>query len=289
MKKPNFLIIGSLKSGTTSLYKYLSQHPQIGFSERKEPKYFCWKDLNLNFNGTEKVVTQIMESTVQKLEEYEELFKNIDTKYCGEASADYFHTKNTAKNIFKYNPQMKLIVILRNPSERAYSDWRHNVKMGYEPIRSFKKAIKAIQKRKSNNGVPYFDYLDKGNYSCHLKEYLSFFPSKNIKVLFFDDLKEDPGAVCNQVLTFLGIEGVFGFDTNNIYMKNTYTPKYYTVHSIAKKIGKFNKYLENKIKVLNGLPSVIPSQERSLLQNYYREDILNLENILEKDFNYWLN
>lgn len=144
------MIIGSPKSGTTSLYKYLAQHPEIDFSDRKEPKYFCWKDQDINFYGNERVIGQIKESTVQDLKSYLMLFENKKAKFLGEASADYFHSKIAPKNIYGFNPEMKLIVILRNPVERAYSDWRHNVRMGYEPIKSFRKAINDIEEdRKS--------------------------------------------------------------------------------------------------------------------------------------------
>src|SRR5690606_352800 len=133
------------KSGTTSLFKYLSQHPEISFAKGKEPKYFSFKDISLDFKGNKTVLNQIRRSTVQNTYEYKSMFSEINTKYIGEATPDYLHFFPAAKNIFEFNPDMKLIVILRNPIERTYSDWKHNFAMGYEPINNFREALDLIE------------------------------------------------------------------------------------------------------------------------------------------------
>lgn len=289
MKLPNFLIIGSPKSGTTSLYTYLSQHPEIEFSDRKEPKYFCWKDKNLNFSGNEKVLGQIKQSTIKDLNSYVMLFQDKEARFVGEASADYFHTEIAPQNIYEFNPKMKSILILRNPVERAYSDWRHNVKMGYEPIKSFRKAIDCIEERRWKNGVPYFEYLKKGNYSTHLKRYYEFFDPANILVLTFDELEKDANEVCNQIIHFLGIQDPFLFDVEKVHMKNSYTPKYYTFQRWAKKIGTISSSLELFIKDLNALPKEISKKEKSKLIDYYKKEISELEILINKNLQHWFH
>jgi hypothetical protein len=286
--KPNFLIIGSPKCGTTSLYKYLSQHPSIELSDRKEPKFFCWNDKDLNFRGNDRVVNQIYATTIQDKQEYLDLFKKKSAAYIGEASVDYFHTKNTAKNISDFNPNMKLIVILRNPAERAYSDWKHNVKMGYENIRSFGKAIKAIEYRKRNNGVPYFDYLIKGNYASHLKEYLVHFEKQKLLILFFEDFKKEPEKTCNQILDFLGETNYYHFQTDRIYTRSGKLFKYYRLNSFAKKMDFWDSRIGDMIRKLNTIPEHISEKDRNYLIKYYEKEIKALEKILDKNLAHWL-
>lgn len=287
--KPNFIIIGSPKCGTTSLFKYLSQHPKIEFSDRKEPKFFCWKDLDLNFSGNSLVLNQIRVTTVQDRQEYLDLFKNKTADFIGEGSVDYFHSRNTAEKIFDFNPNMKLILILRNPIDRAYSDWKHNVKMGYENIKVFRNAIKAITKRKKNNGVPYFDYLHKGNYASHLKEYLSYFGHDKVLVLFFEDFQKDPGKTCNEILHFLGEKKSFDFNTEIVFTKSGEVYRYYKINSLAKKITSLNKRTGDKIRSVNRIPEKISMKDRFFLTDYYRQEIKELEAILDKDLAHWLN
>ena len=289
MKQPNFLIIGSPKSGTTSLYQYLSQHPEIEFSDRKEPKFFCWKDKDLDFCGNEKVLEQIKQSTIQDLNSYLMLFQKKEARFIGEASADYFHTEIAPQNIREFNPRMKLILVLRNPIERAYSDWRHNVKMGYEPVKSFRKAIACIGERRLRNGVPYFEYLEKGNYSKHLKRYYEFFDPENILVLTFDELEKDANAVCNQIIHFLGIQESFHFNVEKVHMKNSYTPKYYVFHRLAKKLGALSSSLELFIKDMNALPKRISRKEKVILLDYYKKEILELEKLINRNLQHWIH
>ncbi len=286
-KKPNFLIIGSPKSGTTSLYQYLSQHPKIEFSSLKEPKYFCWKDRDLNFNGNDKVLDQIQKSAIQDFNTYKGLFEKKNAAFVGEASADYFHHKVAPGNIQEFNPDMKLILILRNPVDRAYSDWRHNLKMGYENIKYFKKALKRISYRKAHNFPPYFDYLAKGNYATHLTRYLNYFEASNIRVLFFEDLKMDANAVCNEILGFLGMNESFSFDTEKIHMKSNYLPRYYKIHKLVKKLGSDNLWM-NSLKKLNAIPTKINNRDKGFLTEYYREEVLELEKITGRDLSHWL-
>ena len=117
MTKPNFLIIGAQRCGTTSLYNYLIQHPQIVPSSKKEVHFF---DLNFHLG----------QSWYEK--HFPEVSDNILT---GEASPYYIFHPLCPKRIFDYDPSVKLIVILRNPIDRAYSHYRHIVRLGHEPLK----------------------------------------------------------------------------------------------------------------------------------------------------------
>lgn len=288
MSKPNFLIIGSPKCGTTSLYNYLGQHPKIEFSDVKEPKYFSFKNLNLNFNANEVVVNQIKKSTIQNKEGYLNLFKNKTAPYIGEASPNYFHFEPAAKNIYDFDPQMKLIVILRNPVDRLYSDWKHNVRMGYDRQYNFRKAINLIEKRKRSNKPPYFDYLEKGNYGKHLKRYYGLFNKNQIKIVFYDDLKKDANKVCNDIIRFLGVSDEFNFDTSKIYMKSYPIYKSNLLRQIGHLVKKISFNLYNYVNKINTVNETIYKNDRDYFLKFYKKDILVLESLINIDLKNWL-
>lgn len=287
MTKPNFLIIGSPKCGTTSLYNYLGQHPNIVFSDVKEPKYFSFKDVELSFNGNDTVLSQLKQSTIQNIEDYLKLFDNKIAKYIGEASPNYFHYEPSAKNIYDFDSKMKLIVILRNPVDRLYSDWKHNVRMGFENECNFKKAIKLIEKRRALNAPPYFDYLEKGYYAKHLKRYYKLFNKDQIKVVFLNDLKNNANVVCNDIAKFLGICEDFNFKTSKIYMESYPIIKKNFIYKYLPLISKFSYSLYKYLKEYNTIPEEMPIADATFILDFYKEDIKELERLIEKDLSNW--
>ena len=285
--KPNFLIIGAPKSGTTSLYNYLQQHPDIEFSDIKEPKYFSFKDINFDFISNEKALSQIKKSTVTNLEDYLKLFTNKNAKWIGEASPNYFHFEPAAKNIYDFNVEMKLILILRNPIDRLYSDWKHNVRMGFETELNFKKAIKLIDERVKTNMLPYHDYLIKGKYAQHLERYFKYFARENIKVVFYDDFKKKPSSTCNEILHFLGIERNFNFNTEIIHMKSSPIIRYPKLKKQIKSLQLISYRVYQFFEKINTIPEKMSNSNRKFAINYYRDDILKLEKLLQRELNCW--
>lgn len=287
--RPNFLIIGAPKCGTTSLYHYLGQHPLIELSPIKEPKFFSYCNQSLNWEGDLKIIKRIKRSIINKESDYLNLFKDMNAPYRGEASPNYFHDPIAAKNIYEFDPNFKLIVILRNPVERCYSDWKHNVKMGLEPINNFKKALDLVEVRKKNLEIPYYDYLGKGNYATHLNNYYRFFKPNQLKIILYDTFKRDPQAVCEDILLFLGIRENFQFITDNIYLRNNNTPKYQIIHKLSKKVGWISPKIKNLIQYFNKISNSVPSRQRKRLGKYYLEEINRLEQITMWDLTKWKN
>ena len=125
MIMPNFLLIGAAKAGTSSLYGYLKQHPQIYMSPIKEPRFFALEGETLNFNGPTRGINQ---TSINTLEAYSQLFQKVTTeKAIGEASTIYLSSPKAPERIKHYLPDVKLIAILRDPSERAFSSYMHLV------------------------------------------------------------------------------------------------------------------------------------------------------------------
>ena len=125
---PNFLIIGAPKSGTTSLYQYLKQHPQIYLPDKKEPHFFSFEGRTQGFNGPGQA--DFMKKRITKIEDYIKLFENVNDELAiGEASTSYLYIPEAVERIKKYVPEVKIITIIRHPAERAFSDYLQHLSL----------------------------------------------------------------------------------------------------------------------------------------------------------------
>lgn len=201
-RMPDFIIIGAQKCGTTSLYNYLIQHPQIAPAATKEVHFF-----DLNFE----------KGRDWYLEQFPELGANQDKTITGEASPYYIFHPLVPQRIYQMLPQVKLIVLLRNPVARAISHYYHEVRLGYEtlsledaianePIRLQGEAEKLLagQIERSFN-YQHYSYLSRGLYFEQLKAWMRFFPKEQLLILKSEELDSQPSAILNQVFDFLDV------------------------------------------------------------------------------------
>ena len=172
--KPNLFIPGAGRAGTTAISSLLSLHPEISFSWAKEPSYFD-RNYDLGSNW------------------YEELFQDCDTRYIGEASTNYLWYEEAPSRIFDYNSQSKLIISLRNPVHRAFSEFTRRIQRRGE-TRSFNEVLLKTNflTKRSTYGVP-------------IARYLSIFDRKDIHFMLFERFKEDPMNEIKKVYEFLGL------------------------------------------------------------------------------------
>ncbi len=200
---PDFIIIGAQRCGTTSLYNYLSQHPCVVPALVKEVHFF-----DINFH---KGIHWYRSHFPTFLEKYKQ---NIIT---GEASPYYIFHPHAARRIFKIIPQVKLIVLLRNPVDRAYSHYHHEVRIGAETL-SFEEAIEKeserlkgeIKKMLENENYysfnhQHYSYLSRGIYIDQIKVWMSLFPKEQILIIKSEDFYANPSAVFRRVLEFLNL------------------------------------------------------------------------------------
>jgi len=199
----DFIIIGAQRCGTTSLYNYLIGHPKISSALNKEVHFF---DINYN-KGIDWYWKQF--PTVS------EKVNSNEKSITGESTPYYLFHPLIAKRIFKHLPRIKLIVLLRNPVDRAYSHFSHVVRAGNEPL-SFDEAIKKEPERlKGLEEKIYqyqysfnhhkFSYLSRGIYADQLERYLQLFKKEQMLILKSEDFFASPQKVLNRVFSFLGI------------------------------------------------------------------------------------
>lgn len=192
MNKVNLLIIGSGRSGTTSLYHYLDHHPEVCFSAIKEIHYFSFDDLN---RRGEKY--------------YHRFFEDLNKKVIASADTYLLIDKQAPDRVKRYNPDMRFMVLLRDPVERAYSSFIYSKNFGYENKKytfhdAFVHEKQRIQDKdiiiQNNRGHFY-----SGLYHEHLRDWMQYFPKEHFLLLRTDDLKNHPHDFYVEVCRFLDI------------------------------------------------------------------------------------
>lgn len=292
---PNFVLAGITRGGTTSLYYYLKQHPEIGFPDMKEPKYFSSLGLDLPQKGPGDI--NVYKKMILSFEDYQKLYKNIDGyKVVGDASSPYlYHYDVTAKAIKEKLGDVPILVMLRNPIERAYSAYSNHVRDGREN-ETFEKALELENSRVNSNWDMMWAYKDVGRYAKPIEVYLATF--SKVKVLIFDEFIQDPQKYLKEIFIFLGVDPNVEIDTSQKYShsgkpKNWFfsllSNKKYTFMGDLRKIVMSlvpRKYLE-KIASKMFDKSDIDPKIREQLQKFYKKDVEHLEQLINKDLSYW--
>lgn len=204
MPFPDIIVAGTAKAGTTSLFQLLKQHPAIFPSRIKEPRYFAYagerSDLwSVNADPSDEVV--------QDYEEYQKLYSGANDDHLTiEASPNYLYSPTAAQEIKKRSPNCRLIFILRNPIDRAFSHYSHMKRDEREPLPSFEKALKAETERIKKNYDFSYHYAAMGRYAEQLERFYSVFPRSQIKTFDYDRFSKEPELVLSEIFEFLSIE-----------------------------------------------------------------------------------
>lgn len=296
---PTFLVIGAGKAGTTSMYRYLEQHPEIFMSPVKEPKFFALEGHPLDFKGPGDERFRI--DTTTTLESYRRLFRGRrDERVAGEGSVVYLHHPRAAGAIAQHIPDVKLIALLRQPADRAYSAFLHRTRDGVEPFSEFEDALED-EPRRIREGY-YFTWHDRdqGFYHRNLLRYFERFDRSQIRVYLYDEFDREPLKVLADVFGFLGVDSGF-------------VPDVRVRHNIsgrAKHLG-LQRFLTGRHPLKRAMKAVVPEQWghrlvsmvqpanlerkplrpelRAELTAGYREDVGKLEALLGRDLSQWHN
>lgn len=199
-RKVDFIVVGVQKAGTTALYFYLRDHPQICMAKVKEVHFFDRDDL---FGCGWKRVKSLRELI------YHSYFPSVG-KGClvGEATPSYMYHPMAIPRIWEYNPKIKLLAVLRNPIERAYSHWNMERQRGKETLpflSAIEKENERLRKALPRPNLAY-SYLDRGFYTEQIRRLWRFFCQEQVLFIKHDDLLNRPNEVMNTVFDFLGVE-----------------------------------------------------------------------------------
>jgi Sulfotransferase family len=202
---PDVLIIGAPKAGTSALHAALAQHPQIYASPVKEPKYYmCWDAPPPSYRGPGDAHSN--QEWVWRRADYEALFSHAgDDVLRLESTPFYLYMPGARRRIAEELPQAKLIVIVRDPIDRAYSNWMHLWVDGLEPISDFVPAWHAEDRRVVRGWAPFWHYRRLGRYGEQLADLFEFVERDKVLVLRYWQLVSHPDETLNRVARFLGI------------------------------------------------------------------------------------
>lgn len=294
---PDFLIVGTARGGTTALHEHLGKHPGIFMPLQKEPCFFT-------FANEQPVFKDTRHKYLTTKEDYFALAADRGDRLWGESSTPYmyFHQKSI-HNIQQFVPdasQMKIIIVLRDPADRAYSQYMHNRRDIREPL-TFEEAIEQEKIRMKENWHFDFFYVDKGYYYHQVKDFLDHF--QHVHIVMFDDLEQKPIEVVNGVCAFLGLPdasdlGEVKKRNQSGEMKVKWLKKIITtrknpiLNTFRKMLSKnARKQLRNFVKNIllrHNLKKVdMDPATRKKLVALYRDDVSNLSRIIQKDLSSW--
>jgi hypothetical protein len=312
---PNFFIVGAPKAGTTSLYHYLDQHPEIYMSPIKEPNYFA-SEIRLE-NVSEELRPQARRDMdllreylnsdmrekrfggmVSEWGDYLKLFHNVTgEKAVGEASACYLWSQTAGANIRAKVPDARIIMVLRNPADRAFSQYWHAISLGVTR-QSFGQAIRSSTIRRSQKFDVLYPLLEFGLYGEHVKRYLDLFPRHNVGIYIYEDYQERFADMLADIFEFLNVDANFTPDLSEKHLEAR-IPQSIQLTYLLKKSGVWQhakEWCPNALRpILRSLAfrqrraiTMEPNDRRYLL-SYYREDVRKLSELLDRDLLWWLN
>jgi hypothetical protein len=203
--RPDALIIGAPKAGTSALHAALAQHPQIYPSPVKEPKYFmCWEAPPPAYRGPGDRHSN--QEWIWRRETYETLFRAAPAEAIRlESTPFYLYAPTARRRIAEELPAAKLIIIVRDPIDRAYSNWMHLWVDGLEPISDFEAAWRAEDSRVAAGSAPFWHYRRLGRYGEQLADLLGWVERERILVLRYWQVVSQPNETLNRTARFLGI------------------------------------------------------------------------------------
>lgn len=299
-KKPNFLIVGAAKAGTTSLYNYLRGHAEIFLPERKELRFFSGMKGNFVGPGDD----DLNRSIVNSFDEYMNYFQNQNgEKIIGDVSPDYlYYYKNSVQRIRAYLDEPRILIILRNPVERAFSHYLNFIRVGREKL-TFEQALRCLNERKKQNWEWAWQYLEVGLYYEQVREYLKNF--RYVRIYLFDDLVNNSIFVIRDICEYLDIDSNYvpadistKYNHSNI-PRNKFLQDllYYQSNYLSESIkNNFKKFLsrnlidvaKNKLANMNYNKAEISLSTRIRLELYFRENIYKLQELIGRDLSSWL-
>ncbi len=291
---PNFLIIGAAKAGTTALHTYLQQHPEIYLTPNKETNFFAFEGMDINFQGVGDEA--LKNFSIIDLKTYLQEFMGVAQESAiGEACPLYLYDAKAAKKIYHYIPNCRLIIILRNPVDRAYANYLHLVRDDRESLPDFEQALAAESERIRNNWEWFWHYTQVGYYSQQIQRYYDLFDRQQIAIYLYEDLSQSPIKLLQDIFRFLEVNHSFVPELN-IRPNKSGVPKNKLLHQLLMKPNPIKSLLKplfptsmrQKIQHKNLAKPQMNSETRAKLSQLFREDILACQDLIQRDLSSWL-
>lgn len=305
---PDFFLIGAGKSGTTSLAKYLSEHPEIYIPKEKELHFFLFAE-NPPFYYKNHILGPVLITDFSKYLSFFNLDCEENDLKIGDCSVTYMYSRayrRVIKNIKKYYPQekwknLKFIVILRDPVERAFS--QYITRLFDKENKPFLEACFEWQKREKEGWSIAYDYLGFSFYYEPLKGYINAFGKENVKIYLYEDLKERPVWLVKEIFSFLNVNIKFLPQSLGKAYNISGVPKegvYKIIYNLGIYYNPFKFFIKQffpenfKIKIRKIVRKIfyykpqLPIEARKKLIGIFKDDILKLQELINRDLTHWL-
>jgi hypothetical protein len=290
IRLPNFVVVGAAKCGTTSLFHYLKQHSDVFLPVQKELHYFAYDHLSRNTGGPGGART--LDFACATRQAYEAHYRHAGSQTAiGEVSPSYFYFPQVSERINLELDGPKIVVILRDPIQKAYSQYMHLVRDNRETLPFFE-ALMAEQDRTAAGWTAMWRYAESSLYSQRITKYLEVFGEDRIKILLFEELSKNPAPVLDALFGFLGLAPRDAINTERVYNRSGHPRS----RALADFLARPNPVttaarrwvpdrLRDRIKyaMLNlntGRKEAIDDRSRAYLQAFFADDVGELERIL---------
>lgn len=297
----NLFIVGAAKCGTTSLYNYLAQHPDVYFSRVKEPNFYSDAESHNPAAYLKPKKGQFYHNKIINDKDiYYSLFDEVENeKIVADSSPSYLWDINAANHIFKDFPNAKIIILLRDPIQRAFSHFLMDLKDGNQSNENFKEALLNDAKTQPKIWGRSHLYTEIGMYHDQVKNYIDTFGSNQVKVIIYKDFITNTQANLKAICRFLNIEEqpIDLIDYNKVYnpyvvpksklskLILTYKNKLGLLKVLVPKFVK--EYLNNKMLFKQEEKPKINNRDKTYLYTIFEKDIIKLENLLQIDLKQW--
>ena len=297
MTRANFYVIGAARSGTTSLQHYLGQHPEIYMCPVKEPSFYAFDGSTADLRGP--AAQWLSDHSVVTRSAYAALFENAgDARAIGEVSPLYLLTTGSAERIRRENPGAKMVAILRHPADRAFASFVAHRREGWEPCATFREALED-EARRVEEGWVLQCLFSAGCYAEKLTPYYQRFSSTQIRVYLYDDLVQAPAALMADLFAFLDVDADFVPDLATRYnasgeIQNPLMGLFWK-HSYRLR-RQMRPFLPTSLRDLayaritrDLYKPHLDDRLRAELTERYRDEIVRLQNIIDRDLSHWLS
>jgi Sulfotransferase family len=298
---PDFLVIGAPKAGTTALHVALAGHPELFMSPVKEPKFFLTDGPPPRHGGGPGDV-QTYREHIWRREDYEALFDAAPPGALrGESTPFYLYDRQAQRRIRALIPGVRMIAVLRDPVERAHSNWAHLWSAGLDPIGDFPAACAAEDRRVAAGWALFWHYTRLGRYGQQLDHLFTVFPREQVFVLRYRDLVDAPAQTLDAICTFLGVQrGIISqVPRENVTAHPEHSGSHRTVSGVLRAAATAGRHLPGTAGAALTRPlerflqrSARPRQpltweQRQQVLAYVEDDIQLLEKVTEADFSDW--
>ncbi|TFE32831.1 sulfotransferase [Frankia sp. B2] len=301
MALPDFLVIGVPKAGTTALHAALVRHPALFLPSVKEPKFFLSQGLPPARGGPGDA--QTYQEHVWRRADYEALFDAAPAGTLkGEVTPFYLYDLDAQNRIRRLLPKARIIVMLRNPVDRAHSNWTHLWAAGLESERDFVRACALERERRDAGWAQFWHYVSLGLYGEQLSHLFTLFSRDQVLLLRYRDLRDSPAATLDRVCEFLGVEtGLVDLvPAENVTPFVADTPVNSVLRAALRTGGRIGHHfpvparrtfrgplLTALQRQKGGRPKLTAEQHRAVLP-YFVDDIARLEEITGLSYVDWL-